>query len=428
MAVIQPVQTPDYGRLLLQGLQAFGTIQGVQARNQQMDIAAQREQRLGQAQELKNLALQQKLDPEQAQRLAMLDPQGALTIDKLKAAQAERAQREGTDFAFRIQNLPREQQILNLNSRIEMLSKAGRDPTESATVMELLADEDSESQALGQQYIDRAVALGQAKGFLETPKDTRTMIDRHLSNMGITRDSPEYIQKYMELATKPQTRIDMGGPSAFRKELDEAAAKQVVEVRDLAKIAEEQLQSLDVLDSLDVSTGRAEPVKQALAEWVTAFGIPAESLANVPAGQAFTAEANKLVLMGLSKLKGSISDRELDFVEFTAASLKNDPRANRFINNAARAGALRVIERRDFYNDYMLANPDGNHNQMFQAWNAHQRKLPVLSKKLKTKDGMPMFRHQFEDFYIRGRRVKAGDPSLVVSEDEVRNAWEEINR
>lgn len=355
MAIIQPVVGPDFGRLIQQGIQTFGAVQGLQQRQKQ---AARRD-------EIEALTRGIQTDPTKLAQLQVLDPERAQKIQQTRDAEDQRFRRERPLIASQIVGLPQSEQIRVLNAQIQRVNQRGGDPSNTQGLLDLVQGTPEENQQ-AQGFIQNAIAQGEREGFLE-PK---------------------------RLPRGPLVTIEQKGAGAEQVALAGIRAKQFGEITERADVAQSNLASLDILDTIDVSTGRAEPMKQAIAAWATALGVDASKLANVPAGEAFTAEAGKTVLQAMQAQKGPQTESDMLQIRQTVAGLKKDPRANKFINNSARALSLRAIEQQAFYEDF-LAEKD-TLKGVGKAWNQHKRTVPMISKILKTPEGLPLFFHEFE--------------------------------
>ena len=378
--LIKPVIQPNIGNLILQGLgaaQQFGQMQ--------------------RGMEVRSLGEEAQTDPEAFKRLAALDPSRARQLRLMQDEEEQRFRRERAFTANQIEGLPPEQQINVLDARIDMINKRGGDASNTQGLRDMLASGDPAEMARAGQIISMARTQGQQEGFLKGGAQQKpTSLAQNLMAAGFQPGTPEYHKAMREILMKPATQISVGetGAAAEQKELGKIRAKELVGVRDRANLAQNNLASLDILDNIDVSTGRAEPMKQALAAWGKSFGLNTAGLANVPAGQAFTAEAAKTVLNAMQAQKGPQTESDMRQIRTTVATLQKDPKANQFINNSARALSLRSIEQRDFYDNYL--SEKGSLKGVSKARNDQKRDVPMVSQGLKTPDGLPVFYFQFE--------------------------------
>jgi hypothetical protein len=93
--------------------------------------------------------------------------------------------------------------------------------------------------------------------------------------------------------------------------------------------------------------------------------------------------------------------------------MRKTPEANQFINNSARAMSIRKIEQRDFYEQYY--NDNDTLKGASKAWNDYKRNTPMVSNKLKSPKGLPVFFFEFE------RDVMAANPG--ATREQVLGAW-----
>ena len=215
---------------------------------------------------------------------------------------------------------------------------------------------------------------------------------------------------------KPAKRaplVQIGGGKEEQKELAKLRAQDLSTLRAKGGEAEQQIVSLNILDNIDVSTGAAEPMKQALANFAEGFGVDASSLADVAQGQAFTAEAGKVVLRVLATQKGPQTDNDRANIAKTISRLGNRPEANVFINNAARATAERTIEQRDFFDDWLDQND--TLKGAASGWNKKKKDVPMISQFVRNEAGLPVFFFRFRD------RVKQANPD--ASDEQIVDAW-----
>ena len=197
-------------------------------------------------------------------------------------------------------------------------------------------------------------------------------------------------------------------------------AKTVGRVTEEADAAIDANQSLSVLENIDVNQGALEPAKQALAGFAEGFGIDASRLANVSQGEAFNAEAKRIVLAVKASQKGPQTDRDEVTIAQTVANLGNSKAGNQFIIDSARALNNRRIERKDFYESFIQAaggnfrGADGKNAD--QAWSDYKRKTPLLSPTMRTPEGLPVFFYKFE------QAVREANPG--ATRQQILEAWQ----
>jgi hypothetical protein len=223
---------------------------------------------------------------------------------------------------------------------------------------------------------------------------------------------------------KPATRIEIGGEKKFQEKLAEGQAKTVGRISEEADAAIDANQSLAVLEAIDVDTGALEPAKQGLAAFAQAFGLDASGIANVAKGEAFNAEAKRLVLAVKATQKGPQTDKDEITIRKTVADLGNTRAGNQFIIDSARALNNRKIERKEFY-DRFIEEAGGNFKDETgktadRAWAEFKRSTPMISTNLRTPEGLPVFFYRFEE------AVRNANPE--ATRGEILQAWKDANR
>lgn len=414
MAVIQPVRGPDFGRLIQQGIQTFGAVQGLQQRQQQ---AERRE-------EIDELTRGIQTDPTKLAQLQVLDPERALRIqqsqDIVQRQQIEadeRFRQERPLIASQIVGLPQSEQIRIVSSQVERVRQRGGDASRTQGLLDLLQGTPEQFQE-AQGFIQNAIAQGEREGFLKPQAQAggqQTSLVRNAIASGLVPGTKEF-QDFVRTGTlRPSTQVTIGGEVTEQTELAKIRAKRFADITEKADVARGNLASLDILDTIDVSTGRAEPMKQAIAAWASSLGVDVSALANVPAGEAFTAEAGKTVLQAMAAQKGPQTESDMRQIRTTVAGLGKDPRANKFINNSARALSLRAIEHQEFQENFLTEKD--TLKGVGKAWTRHIREVPMISKVLKTPEGLPLFFHEFETLM----KEKFGPE---VSRDDIILTWQ----
>ncbi len=364
--VAQPVQPVNYAQLLMQGLTAG----------------------LGSYQQISQIERQEKRDV---------------------AADEERIFKERVGLSAQIHNKPISQQIPTLEAHIQRIKAGGRDTVESERLLNILKSEDpTEAQDTFKQFYD----AGESMGLVAKKPAIIQEAERLFPGDLISQNT--YIK---EARFKPQTQVTFGGVGEEQKALAKHRVKRLGIIQDKADVAQNNISSLDRLDAIDVSTGRAEPMKQALAAWGKSFGIDTSKLANVAAGDAFTAESGRTVLNVMAAQKGPQTESDMKQIRTTVATLKKDPRANKFINDSARAISSRAIEQRDFYEAYLDENK--TLQGVSKEWNDFKRNTPMVSKHSKDNQGLPVFFYRFYD------RVKEANPA--ATREQILSRWKQLD-
>ncbi len=330
-------------------------------------------------------------------------------IGAISAAQREDASRR----AFEIRSAPPDQRAAIIQRQATELTRQGRNPKDTLGLLGLTPEEQDISlktvelaalsakergtAALAQQKVTAAGVAAERR--LTAP----TTAQRDLIAEGLQPGTPEFQRALQEKRRKP----------VFERALGKLEAKDLQELREKAEKAEEELSQLDILGNIDVNTGALEPIKLGLASFVEGFGVNASAIANTAAGQSFVAESGKAVLRVLERQKGPQTDDDRRQIAKTIARLGNVPRANTFITDAARAFARRTVDERDFFDNFLAEN--NTLTGAARAWNLFKRNTPMVSKRVRTPEGLPVFFFKFRD------RVKEANPQ--ASEAEILQAW-----
>ncbi len=358
-------------------------------------IVDKRQQLINQAKRLDPVFVQSQL-----QKLGM--------TDDLKRAEASR-------FASQLESVPFDQRAKRIQARATSLKAQGRDSSDTTELLDMTEDE--QNQALtGIQLLDLST---QQRLSLKGKPSAKTTIKEGLDQFGkprffnVSGNQSTPIEGITPTVKQPLVSINNAASQTENKELAKIRAKGFSAISDKADLAQEQINSLDILDSIDVATGVSEPFKQAMANWGSAFGINTESLANVPAGQAYAAEAGKVVLRVLATQKGPQTDNDRTAIRKTISRLGNTPQANTFINDVARAQALRQIEQRDFFENYLSVND--SLKGATSSWNKKKRNVPMVSTFVKTQDGLPVF------FFNFNNAVRQANPD--ATDEQITEAW-----
>jgi hypothetical protein len=253
-----------------------------------------------------------------------------------------------------------------------------------------------------------------------------TSLQKNLVAAGFVPGTPEFQSEVTKSLSKSGTTINVGqdGNQAFAKELAKGQAKQVTLIGEQADAAIDSNQSLSVLENIDIETGGLEPAKLALAKYASAFGLDGTKIANVAGGEAFNAEAERLVLSVKASQKGPQTEGDQVTIRQTVASLGNTKAGNQFIIDSARALNNRRIGRKDFYDKFLestggrFRNDDGVNADA--SWSEFKRNTPMVSAKQRTPEGLPVFYYKFEE------AVRDANPD--ASRGEILEAWRSAER
>jgi hypothetical protein len=387
---VEPVQGVNIGQALLGGLQTY---QGVKRREAQEGRAQAQE---GRAQ---------------------------TTAD---AETAQRFERERAFTASAIEGKPLDFQRQHLSERIALIDKRGGD---SSTTQRLLAMYESGDPAQIEKAnfaVSEARQQGETQGYLKPQEVARPKIDPY---SGLVQGSPEHQAFARErLKKKGGTTVVVGaGEGAEVKELGKLRAKDLQNIREKGDLARSNLTSLDILNNTDVKQGALEPFKQSIAAWGDSLGIDTSKLANVPAGQSFSAESGKVVLNAMQAQKGPQTESDMKQIRSTVAVLGNTPEANTFINNAARATSMRAIHKQEFFDNFL--DDKGTTKGANKAWNEYEGNSPLVSRFKNTKTGLPIFFHEFEqDAIQRSEEGSATQAGFTPTRKQILKQWRKMNR
>ena len=385
----------------------------------------------------------------QAQSLAQLAiqfPEKFEEINKNLGLISQQQKDEASSFSFDLINTPFNQRAVKITERVDLLRSQGRNADDTEGLLTMLEQDQNQSleavqiatlgakdridlsqpdkpttlmqnilaTGLSQDSVEFQTAMKDALA-KEVKVDSLTSLQKNLVASGFEVGTPEFQAAVQKQLNKPGLVIDLGQKGGIEEA--KALAKSRVQRFDniVAKgdEAQEQLSSLDILDSTDVGTGIFEPFKQSLAEFGEGFGIDTSGLANVAAGQAFTAEAGKVVLRIMATQKGPQTDNDRKNIAKTVSRLGNVPEANVFINSSARAIARRAIEQRNFYQSFLEQNE--KLGGASTSWNSFKRDTPMVSQFVKTPNGLPVFFFEFKD------TVQNANPG--ASDADILEAW-----
>ena len=355
--------------------------------------------------------------------LAGVDPQRATQIQQFLANQSdvdrEEALRENevlTRGALNALSLPPEKRREFVQSQRNEFAAAGRDTTRTDRMLSM---DDAQMNQLLQIQAREGQSI-KALAEQQFPKQAATTtLQKNLIAAGLKPGTPEFEAEVLKSINKPTTQVTIGGDKTFAKEVAKGHAKNLSKIREEADTAIDVNQSLDVLENIDVNTGALEPAKQAIASFGKAFGMDTSGIANVAAGEGFNAEAKRLVLAVKASQKGPQTDKDEATIRSTVANLGNTKEGNQFIIDSARALNDRRIERKDFYDNFLEETGGKFRNEAGKtadaAWSKFKRNTPMVSKNLRTPEGLPVFFYKFE------QDVRNANPD--ASRAEILEAW-----
>jgi hypothetical protein len=365
-------------------------------------------------------------------QVAGIDPQRATQISNFLAKQSEAERAETlrqnevlTRGALDALSLPVEQRRAFVQQKRDEFKAAGRD---TANVDIALSGDDAQfDQFLNVQAREgltvQELAKQQFPGAVKAP--TKTSLEKNLIAAGFKPGTPEFEEQVLKNINKPSgTQITIGGEKKFQEAVQKGQAATFARIGTEADAAIDANQSLSVLESIDVNTGALEPAKQGIAAFATAFGLDGSKIANISKGEAFNAEAKRIVLAVKASQKGPQTDKDEATIRSTVANLGNSAAGNQFIIDSARALNNRRIERKEFYDNF-IENSGGNFKDESgqtadSAWAKFKRNTPMISSNLRTPEGLPVFFYKFEE------DVRAANPD--ASRAEIIEAWNAQNK
>lgn len=401
--------TPNFGRAAQTGL-ALGQ-QFRQGRDSRAEIQ--------QGQQVNQLAQRSQAGDSQALgQLAGVDIDRATKIQSFLSNQSEEQRAETvreneslTRTALIAKTLPA-QQVRPFIER--QRQKAIDDGRSTAKMDRALAGDDQQLlqeinlQAIHGQDIDKV-----AKNLF--PPQKRTSLQENLIAAGLKPGTKEFQEALLQGATRPL--VSIGGAKKEAEELAKIRVKQLGKLQEQRDGAIDANQSLDVLENIDVNTGLLEPAKQGIAAFGKAFGLDTSALANVSAGEGFNAEAKKLILSVKSEQKGPQTDQDEKTIADTVSKLGNTKEGNQFIINSARALNNRRIEKAEFFEK--ILEDTGTLKGANGEWSKFKRGMPMVSPKLRTREGLPVFFFKFEE------SMKRAHPN--ATREEVLETWQEAH-
>ncbi len=419
----QAVQQPSMYKALMQGLQGYQAVKGIQQQSAASERADAAEKRA---------ALGQTAATERQQK-----------YDDI--ADKERFAKESSQFAATIRELPTEKKIQRIQERISDLDGRGIPSDTTKRLLDMYqqgttgvqqARSMEEAEMLGAKVkeaddaIEQRYQMGIQQGYVKAPAKTkgqyRFATPEEKQQAGITDEAPYQVSpkgQFVKLGGKGQTiNVNTGQKAGgdagiFAKELAKKQVKDLGNVQQAALDAESQLFSLDQIDAMDVKQGALEPMKMQLGAIGESLGLDMSSVSNVAAGQAYMGAATKMVLNQMAMQKGPQTKEDVQQIKTTVADLGNSPQANKFLTGAVRAQSLRKTEQRDFYEQYL--EDHGNQDGVSKAWNKYKRDVPMIARNIKV-DGIPVFFHTFE------KTMRENNPDM--SREDIINFWKEKDK
>lgn len=146
------------------------------------------------------------------------------------------------------------------------------------------------------------------------------------------------------------------GLTEEQKEAGKMRARRYNEYVTAGDVAETQLSNIRSARAAS-DTELPSQLQKFIGDVGAALGFSAEKMApivgDIDSAQKFVGSLQNLVLEKLQAQKGPQTENDARRIEKTVASLGNTPEAREFLLRFAETMALRDIERRNFYDDYM---------------------------------------------------------------------------
>ena len=186
---------------------------------------------------------------------------------------------------------------------------------------------------------------------------TLTTAQRNASALGLLPGTVEYNKYIRDVTGKSGTNINVSTGVPFTKEQEEVGKKRAARVE--KNIFEPATNSQDTITNINQALALLEAnpdvaglgqesllsLKESLGGLVSAFGVDPKKvgidLEKVGDQQIFRSIINKLVLDQTSKLKGALSNKELDFSGKATAQLGSTVEANKVILAFQKQAALK---------------------------------------------------------------------------------------
>jgi len=217
MAVIRPVPTLNIPRLISQGIQTFGAVQGLQQRQRQVERQEQ----------VQSLLEGIETDPEALRKLAALDPEKFLQVQQARKfeqdrlqAERDRFEKERPQIAARIVGQPQAQQVRVLTGQIERVRQRGGNPENTQGLLDLIQGTPEQFEQ-AQGFIQNAIVEGERLGILKPravqKPEARTALARNLELLpGLSAKDRDQIVRANLLGRSQSFTVSPDGTVTFR--------------------------------------------------------------------------------------------------------------------------------------------------------------------------------------------------------------------
>jgi len=276
-------------------------------------------------------------------------------------------------------------------------------------------------------------------GFSKSLVAKTTAAEKNALLLGYKPDTPEFIS-YIREATLPKpdtTAIDVSTGNKFTPEQTEFGKLRAKSVNENiiapAQKADETIQNIDtalrLLEENPNISGLGEEgilrIKETVGGLVRAFGIDPEkagiNLKDIGKQQVFESIVNKLVLDQTSKLKGALSNKELDFSGKATAQLGTSVEANKVILAFQKRAAIKAINVSEKAQEYFSKNSTFGKGEIegkkYSSVDAYLREYknnnevfgPDLIQSFQTKGEIKVYK----DF--RGSRITEAEKDALIA-------------
>jgi hypothetical protein len=431
---VKPVYGPDYGQLLMQGLQTYRGVKGMQREEAEEERSAQ----------ARELMARGELSPEEMAQLEALSPQAAESRrqrafrEKTQARQEKEWSREDADRIFRdtailsssIKGLPPNQQIPIVESYIADKERRNEDPIFTKKLLVQLKNNDPQAQvAINTRYKEGlgAKIIPPPTKITEKKSPLRVLQEEYEREKDPARKAE--IKKNIDKTiapTKGQT-INVGTGEGLKEFQNKEFAKKDIDATskweqaafDAAENAMNEENQMDTALSIGVAGGGFEPWKQVVAKYAQSSGLAPEGwLADVPAGEAFNREVNDMMIKAITRYPDSRpSDAEVRLVRTTQTELGDTVKGRIFKIYSMKAGTQRVIEKNEFIENWVAQGKD--RTQARREWNKKNKNTPFVSRYIRSPNhpSLPVFYWQFKAAE-RERNPDITDDAIIIKWNE----------
>ena len=292
----------------------------------------------------------------------------------------------------------------------------------------------------GQQSTDRFGNVSMTpSGFSKATVAKTTAAEKNAISLGYKPGTPEFIS-YIREATLPKpdtTAIDVSTGNKFTPEQKKFGELRATSINQNiivpAQKADETIQNIDtalrLLEENPNISGLGEEgilrLKETVGGLVRLFGVDPEkagiNLKDIGKQQVFESIVNKLVLDQTSKLKGALSNKELDFSGKATAQLGTSVEANKVILAFQKRAAVKAINVSEKAQEYFSKNKtfgkgefDGKKYSSVDAYlreykNNNEIFGPDLIQSFQTNGEIKVYR----DF--RGSRITEAEKDALIA-------------